>query len=317
MCNCNGMQRAYLTMMLVGGIANSINAAKGNKNNKTDINTSVFHQMGMGYGLGMPYDMGMGMGGFSPHMMNMSMSGMPYSMGMLGCGMPGMYSFMPGMTDFSSNLLDLDYTGLSSSVTGTSTKNKKSTPALKAWEKMEENIKKLLGSKKDLSENTDKEKGVDLTGDAWRESVIDGDAQTDAKYKELVKKFGKDFIKGIDAKYGNGDNTLDIDEYKKFELGSFDESEFTKDEKDEFNQGCQLAFDKLDLNNDQKLDEKEISMLLAAMDRNDQDTENGRITINDYNRISEKLKLDKDSQESKDFVSYLRGIYSHLFGTES
>ena len=294
MFNCNGFgqfQRTLFTMQLFSSILNMFGQRNSSSvDNNTPSSTSLF-------------------GGYS--MMNYTM---PYgNAGIFGFPtaptvMP-QYNFYPTINFSNQSLLTPFQT---QAPTG------ESTPALKAFDRMEGFMKNM--SEEECETNKDPEKGVDLVNQEWRDMTNSNDPKTDEKYQELVKAFGKDFIKGMDQKYGNGDNKLTFEEFKAYQMAAIDTSDLDDKTKEELRCATIRAFARLDINDDNKLDEKEITAYLAAMDIDKDGNVNGRITIDDFSRAAMNLTDDcnGDKKESVlEFVRILRDRYNAFWGNNS
>ena len=197
--------------------------------------------------------------------------------------------------------------GTSTEVTDTSKTDQ--TTELDAFKSMEAKAKEMT-LEEALNDNTP-ENGVSLVDEEWREMANRGDAATGEKYQELVKKFGFNYTQQIDAKYGNGDGILTYEEFEKHQsedIGPDADAEV----KAAMKESTQNAFKRLDLNDDNKIDSKEITTLLAAMDYDKDSNVNGRITINDFFRTSIQLG-EGDRQFLDDLLEY---NYDSFFGKD-
>ena len=155
------------------------------------------------------------------------------------------------------------------------------------------------------------ENGVSMVNDEWREMANRGDAATGEKYQELVKKFGLNYTRQLDEKYGNGDGTLTYEEFEKHQSEDIT-PDADADVRAAMKEAIKNAFERLDLNDDNKLDSKEITTLLAAMDYDKDNNVNGRITINDFFRTSIQLG-EGDRQFLDDLLEY---NYDSFFGKD-
>ena len=155
------------------------------------------------------------------------------------------------------------------------------------------------------------ENGVSMVNDEWREMANRGDAATGEKYQELVKKFGLNYTRQLDEKYGNGDGTLTYEEFEKHQSEDIT-PDADADVRAAMKEAIKNAFERLDLNDDNKLDSKEITTLLAAMDYDKDNNVNGRITINDFFRTSIQLG-EGDRQFLDDLLEY---NYNSFFGKD-
>lgn len=155
------------------------------------------------------------------------------------------------------------------------------------------------------------ENGVSMVNDEWREMANRGDAATGEKYQELVKKFGLNYTRQLDEKYGNGDGTLTYEEFEKHQSEDIT-PDADADVRAAMKEAIKNAFERLDLNDDNKLDSKEITTLLAVMDYDKDNNVNGRITINDFFRTSIQLG-EGDRQFLDDLLEY---NYNSFFGKD-
>lgn len=183
---------------------------------------------------------------------------------------------------------------------------------LEAFEDMKAKMKDMTPD--EMKTDDSPENGVSMVDDEWREmGHAAGDdpekmKQVQEKYVELVKEFGAEYIQQLDKKYGDGDGKLSFEEFKKSEI--FNMPEFAN--KDVLKRAVyEAAFDTLDLNKDNNLDNEEITSLLAAMDYDKEGNVNGRITINDYTRLSDELVTGSDQ-----FVDRLNALHTKFFGNE-
>ena len=174
------------------------------------------------------------------------------------------------------------------------------TAELDAFKSMEEKAKNM--SFKEASNDKTPENGVSMVNDEWREMANRGDAATGEKYQELVKKFGLNYTKQIDVKYGNGDGILTYEEFAKHQAEDI-APDADADVKAAMKEQIQNAFERLDLNDDNMIDSKEMTALLAAMDYDENNNVNGRITINDFFRTSIQLGAE-GKQDLDDLLKY-------------
>lgn len=175
-----------------------------------------------------------------------------------------------------------------------------------AFEKMEEVITELGYEK--ANNYSDKKAGVQITDDAWRTDANAKKPDVEANYMTQVKDFGKKFIEGIDKKHGNADGVLSYEEFEKYQLEDIP-SDADAETKAEMKKSSKIAFDRLNLNKGDTIDEKEITTLLAAMDYDKDNNVNGIITINDFMRTSVQL-----SEKGKNLLDdLLKNRYNAFF----
>ena len=182
--------------------------------------------------------------------------------------------------------------------------------ALGKFEKMEAKMKSM-----DIDEALkckDKKYSVDMVNEEWRTMANNGDVKTEEKYIEFVKKFGKEYTSDIDKKFGNNDGTLTYSEFLKHQMADV-ENDADDEVKAEMKKSAKIAFNKLDINKDNKIDEKEITTLLAAMDYDEDNNVNGRITINDFARVSIQLA----EKDDKDLDKLLDNRYNAFFNKKA
>lgn len=179
-----------------------------------------------------------------------------------------------------------------------------------AFEKMEDAITELGYDK--AKECTNKDAGVKITDDAWRADANAGKSDIEAKYMTQVKAFGKEFIKGIDKKHGNADGILTYEEFEKYQLEDLP-ADADEETKKAMKESVKFAFDRLNINGGETIDEKEITTLLAAMDYDKDSKVNGVITINDFMRTSVQLS----EKEKNSLDELLKKRYEAFFDTNA
>ena len=294
MCNCNGFGQFQRTLFNIQLFSCMLNFFNPRKNVSQPYNAQISAPLFSGYPV-----------------MNYAM---PYgNAGIFGFGFPTAPTVMPQYDLYPS--LNLSNTSLLKPV---QSQTGEATPALKAFDRMEGFMKDM--SDEECETNKDPEKGVDLVNQEWRNMADSNDPKTDEKYQELVKAFGKDFIKGIDQKYGNGDCKLTFDEFMKYQMANIDTKDLDAETKEELRWATIRAFARLDMDNDNKLDEKEIAAYLAAMDIDKDGKANGRITIDDFSRAAMNLtdECNGDKKESVlKFAEILRDRYNSFWGNNN
>ena len=179
-----------------------------------------------------------------------------------------------------------------------------------AFEQME-NVASDLGY--DKAKNcTDKKVGVQIADDEWRADAEAKKDNVEANYMTQVKAFGKEFIKGIDEKHGNGDGVLTYAEFEKYQAEDIPE-DADEETKSEMKASIKTAFNRLNLNGGETIDEKEITAFLAAMDYDKNSNVNGIITVNDFTRCSVQLGAEGENTLDK----LLKARYDTFFDTNA
>jgi len=184
--------------------------------------------------------------------------------------------------------------------------NGKKLAPFAAFEKMED-VASDLGYEKSKTHNEEKH-GVLMVDEEWRAMAREGHSDTEKRYMELVKKFGKDFIKGIDKKHGNGNGKLTYAEFEKYQMEDVPQ-DADKETKKAMKESAKIAFDRLNLNGGRTIDQKEITAFLAAMDYDKVSNVNGRITVDDFTRWSVQLA----DEEKNDLDKLLKDRYEAFF----
>ena len=123
---------------------------------------------------------------------------------------------------------------------------------------------------------------------------------------------GKEFIKGIDKKHGNADGILTYEEFEKYQLEDLP-ADADEETKKAMKESVKFAFDRLNINGGETIDEKEITTLLAAMDYDKDSKVNGVITINDFMRTSVQLS----EKEKNSLDELLKKRYEAFFDTNA
>lgn len=270
---------------------------------------SPFGMGGFGMGGMSPFGMGgmspFGMGGMSPF----GMGGMsPFGMGgynMGGCsvfgGMNQMFglqqAFMSGAQYVGSGNYQNNPWGLLNGSYNFNTTTKSSLSDIdldeqKRYNKVEYDVAELAENEGD----EDKGKKLDKKFNELNEGEIKN-IQLKAEgedYATGISNMGKNYVRAMDT---NGDGIIKEDEYVAFEKENNERLAKIDDAEDY----ARLAFRKMDLNQDGKVDWKEMGAVMATFDEND----DGKITQSEYTNMANNLtKLKDNTFESKMKASY-------------
>lgn len=155
----------------------------------------------------------------------------------------------------------------------------------------------------------DKDKAV--AGEKFE--IIKGGMQTkDAEtYKTAVSDLGKSYIAQIDQSSGNSDGKVTLDEFIDHSMKDL-KSNASEDKKLQAKYQASVAFNKLDQNGDGKLDWKEMSAMMAALDSGSDDKLDGIITSEEYAKNTENLTNTQNTSVDK----AVRRTYKQLFGDD-
>ncbi len=184
-------------------------------------------------------------------------------------------TFTPEKTEGKTDIKNVNYD-----------KNGKKLTPFQAFEKMND-VAGDLGYEKSKTHKKE-EHGVDMVNQQWRDDANAKKENTEEDYKKLVKDFGKELIKGIDKKFGDNDGVLTYKEYEKYQLDDLP-ADADYETKQEMKKSIKISFNRLNINGGDTIDEKEITTLLSAMDFDKNGNVNGRITVNDFTRVSQYL----------------------------
>ena len=136
------------------------------------------------------------------------------------------------------------------------------------------------------------------------------------KFVKQFARVGAEMEKGIKAYIEeNGSGTINqeltLEEYVNYELSRLPE-DATEEEKAEAKKYAQIAFSRMDLNQDKKADWKEIAATIATFDTDSDGKQDGKITFNEMLKWSQNLS---DSTKSS-FSDTLIRNYKKLFGSD-
>ena len=132
------------------------------------------------------------------------------------------------------------------------------------------------------------------------------EAKDAEKYKEAISKYAKSYIAYIEKSDGNGKDGLSLDEFIQHNTKRYDDKALKQSVKIQ----AGIAFKKLDLNNDGKLDWKEYAATIRTFDMNSNGKINGVINSEDFNKWSIYLA----DPNKADFDNAMKENYRKLFG---
>ena len=160
-----------------------------------------------------------------------------------------------------------------------------------AADKIDSNQDKTAGEK--LDQNTtqilkDKKGGTTIVSGLTK----DDKAGNTEKYKTQVSELAKSYGASMDT---NGDGYVSLDEYIAKENYK----------------GAQIAFNKIDINGDGKLDWKELGSMLSTIDKDSSGTKDGVITYSELDKWQQLMVDETDNTFDKE----IRKSYN-LFGIE-
>ena len=119
-------------------------------------------------------------------------------------------------------------------------------------------------------------------------------------------------MKNTVKKHGNADGILSYEEFEKYQMEDAP-ADADEETKKAMKESAKIAFDRLNINGGETIDEKEVTTLLAAMDYDTDNNVNGIITINDFMRTS--VQLAEEGKNSLDEL--LKSRYDAFFDTNA
>ena len=159
---------------------------------------------------------------------------------------------------------------------------------------------------------------ITVTSNEWRELAAKKDKtpedikKLDTEYNTNMQKLGNSMAQYISQTFANGGD-IDGAAFEKFQnSGAMDLSGLTQDEIAALKTSNQIAFKRIDLNGDGKIDAKEMSAYMMAMDFDDKNRMGGSIKAEDYMRNASQL--DDPNQNLLD--QKLAYSYKKLYGAD-
>ena len=129
------------------------------------------------------------------------------------------------------------------------------------------------------------------------------DKNNENHYKEEISKIGKSYGKLLDT---DGNGYISEDEFTAHETKDVSDAK-----KSQSIQDAKIAFKKIDLNKDGKIDWKELSAAITTYDLDNNDKFNGVVSKSDYEKWGELAM----NQYSNKFDKALQNSYRYLFGS--
>lgn len=159
---------------------------------------------------------------------------------------------------------------------------------------------------------------VGFTSDDWKtlankpNKTPEDKKKLDSEYNTNIQKLGNSMTKYISESFAKGGD-IDLNAFMKFQShGAMNLSGLTSEQKAQLKTSYETAFTRLDINKDGKLDEREMSAFMHALDFDSNNKMNGRITAADY--YTAASTLDDPNQNLMD--KKLNYCYNKLYGSE-
>lgn len=159
---------------------------------------------------------------------------------------------------------------------------------------------------------------ITVTSNEWRELAAKKDKtpedikKLDTEYNTNMQKLGNSMAQYISQTFANGGD-IDGAAFEKFQnSGAMDLSGLTQDEIATLKTSNQIAFKRLDINGDGKIDAKEMSAYMMAMDFDENNRMGGSIKAEDYMRNASQL----DDPNKNVLDQKLAYSYNKLYGDE-
>jgi len=173
-----------------------------------------------------------------------------------------------------------------------------------------------------IKNKNNNEASFDVLDDSWRQLVNKQNKtqaeqeQISAQYKAGFLKFGDSYMNHIDQTYGNGDGVLTEDEYVQSETNGLPKEYVYNLGSEQISKYAKNTFKHIDLNNDQKIDSKEMAALMSMFDQDvrDKGKINGRLKTYDITASSLNLIKNDNEEGGKAIVERLKTMYEFLFG---
>ena len=164
-------------------------------------------------------------------------------------------------------------------------------------------------------------KSFDVLPDSWRELAAKKD-KTEAELKQMAREYqegftnlGDEYVRYLDANFGNGDGVLTESEYAAYEI-----DDAPDEMKNEANELAHNAFSHLDLNKDNKIDKKEMASLFSMFDMSvglmgdKAGGINGKIKAVDFASYSMNLSKPSGTEGGDAADGNLKTMYEFLYG---
>lgn len=159
---------------------------------------------------------------------------------------------------------------------------------------------------------------ITVTSNEWRELAAKKDKtpedikKLDTEYNTNMQKLGNSMAQYISQTFANGGD-IDSAAFEKFQnSGAMDLSGLTQDEIATLKTSNRIAFKRIDINGDGKIDAKEMSAYMMAMDFDENNRMGGSIKAEDYMRNASQL----DDPNKNVLDQKLAYSYNKLYGDE-
>lgn len=160
---------------------------------------------------------------------------------------------------------------------------------------------------------------IPFTSDTWRElankpnKTADDIKKLDIEYNTNIKKLGSSMAKYISETFANGGD-IDSAAFLKFQNnGAMNLEGLTAEGKSILETSNEIAFKRIDVNGDGKIDSKEMSAFMHALDFDENNKMGGVIKAEDYVKTASQLDdPNKNLLDTK--IAY---CYNKLYGEES
>lgn len=162
-------------------------------------------------------------------------------------------------------------------------------------------------------------RSFNILPDSWRElankkgKTQEEIARMAKEYEQGFTNFGNEYVKYIDAKYGNGDGILKENEYVNFEKGTVVEgADVTKDAK--------TIFAHIDLDKNGNVDAREMAAMMSMFDMSvglqgdKAGSINGKIKICDFRANMSNLIKPSNTADGAAMDNKLKGMFGFLYG---
>lgn len=159
---------------------------------------------------------------------------------------------------------------------------------------------------------------INFTSEEWRELAAKPNKtpeeiqKLDTEYNTNIQKLGNSMTKYISETFANGGD-IDSAAFMQFQNnGAMNLEGLTAEEKSTLETSNQIAFNRIDVNGDGKIDNKEMTAFMHALDFDDKNRMGGVIKAEDYYNCASQL--DDPNQNLLD--TKINYCYNKLYGNE-
>ncbi len=159
---------------------------------------------------------------------------------------------------------------------------------------------------------------INFTSEEWRELAAKPNKtpeevqKLNTEYNNNIQKLGNSMTKYISESFANGGD-IDSAAFMKFQNnGAMNLDGLTAEEKSTLETSNQIAFNRIDVNGDGKIDNKEMTAFMHALDFDDKNRMGGVIKAEDYYNCASQL--DDPNQNLLD--TKINYCYNKLYGNE-